>query len=440
MSSSAKSALLVLLMACADPALAAQAAADMPTAPARHPAEIIYEQAVAAATSADWPAYLDATGRALVLAPGQPALQRRHAEALAQLGRDDEAMTMLRSLAGWGVEVKFADFELLAPLRDRADWPQLLAAAEAALTPQGAPAHSFTMPAADLIPEGICHDPVDDVFYVSSVAQRKILRVTRDGTASDFIAPGAHGYLAGLGVAVDAPRRRLWAVSTAQADDGLFDAATVATSAVHVFDLSTGDLLWRHVTAQHDSLGFNDVCVLPDGGAAVAVSDRGQVLRFGPDGGAPAALTPPGSVPGANGLCVGPRGDCLYVSAYLLGVMRVDLGDGAVSAAAVPGANFTTSGVDGLYLLPGGDGLIAVQNFLGLDRVARFRLRADGLIDDCRVLTARQEMFVDPTTGAIAADGFHFIADSYVSPFYGRKDKAVLTGFGRTRVMRVGLE
>ncbi|MBK9472315.1 MAG: hypothetical protein IPO18_08525 [bacterium] len=76
--------------------------------------------------------------------------------------------------------------------------------------------------------------------------------MARDGTASDFITPGAHGYLAGLGVAVDAQRRRLWAVSTAQADDGLFDAATVATSAVHVFDLDTGSLLWRHVTAQRD--------------------------------------------------------------------------------------------------------------------------------------------------------------------------------------------
>ena len=162
------------------------------------------------------------------------------------------------------------------------------------------------MPVADLVPEGICHDPVDDVFYVSSVAQRKILRVARDGTASDFITPGAHGYLAGLGVAVDAQRRRLWAVSTAQADDGLFHAATVATSAVHVFDLDTGSLLWRHVTAQRDSLGFNDVCVLPDGGGAVAVTDRGQVLRFGPDGGAPVAMTAPGAMPGS-----GPDPACL---------------------------------------------------------------------------------------------------------------------------------
>jgi hypothetical protein len=46
-------------------------------------------------------------------------------------------------------------------------------------------------------------------------------------------------------------------------------------------------------------------------------------------------------------------------------------------------------------------------------------------------------LFVDPTTGAPARDGFHFIANSYVTPFSERKDKAVMTGFGASSVMRV---
>jgi len=160
------------------------------------------------------------------------------------------------------------------------------------------------------------------------------------------------------------------------------------------------------------------------------------VLRFAAAG-APAALTAPGSVPGANGLCVGPGGDGLYVSAYVLGVVRVDLVTGAVTAAAMPGADFTTVGVDGLYLLPGGAELVAVQNYNGLDRVACFALGEDGLIADCRVLAARLPGFVDPTTGAVAPDGFHFIADSHVSPFYGRPDKTSRTGFGTSSVLRV---
>ncbi len=400
-----------------------------------HPLEVAYGQAVAAAEAGDWAGYLQACERGLDLAPGQPAMQRRRAEALAQLGRGDEAMAALRALAAWGVAADLGGSALLEPLRARADWPVLLAETATDLAPRGAPRTTYTTAEADLIPEGLAWDPVDDAFYLSSVAARKIVRVDRDGTARDFIAPGAHGYLAGLGLAVDAERRRLWAVSTAQPDDGLFEAAINHVSAVHVFDLRSGALLWRHVTAAADSLGFNDVCVLPDGGAAVSVSDRGQVLRFGPDGGAPVALTAPGSAPGANGLCVGPGGDRLYVSAYVLGLVRVDLRGGGVTHAAMPGADFTTVGVDGLYLLPGGGELIAVQNYNGLDRVACFRLDDDGLVTGCRVLAARLPAFVDPTTGAAAADGFHFIADSRVSPFYQRPDKAVRTGFGTSSVL-----
>ncbi|MBK8164582.1 MAG: hypothetical protein IPK64_01320 [bacterium] len=415
--------------------LGSAVAASAQVAP--HPVEVAWGQAMAAAEAADWPAYLQACERGLELAPGQPALQRRRAEALAQLGRGDEAMADLRALADWGVAADLAGSALLEPLRGRADWPQLIAATTAALAPRGSASSTFTTPEADLVPEGVAWDPVDDVFYLGIVAQRKIMRIGRDGVATDFIAPGAHGYLAGLGLAVDAKARRLWAVSTAQVDDGLFDAATYGTSVVHVFDLDSGALQWRHVTAQADSLGFNDICLLPDGGAAVSVTDRGQVLRFGPDGGAPTALTPPGSVPGANGLCVGPGGDCLYVSAYVLGLQRVDLVTGAVTAATMPGADFTTVGVDGLYLLPGARELIAVQNYNGLDRVACFALGEGGRLEGCRVLVARLPRFVDPTTGAVAPDGFHFIADSHVATFYQRPDKAVRTGFGTSSVLRV---
>jgi sugar lactone lactonase YvrE len=403
--------------------------------PVRHPVEALYEEAVAAAGRSDWPAYLSAVERAQVAAPGHPALERRRAEALAQLGRLDEAVAVLRGLAGWGVKFKLEDNELLAPLRSRGDWAEIASLAAASLTPAGATTMTFAVPRDDLIPEGIAWDPKRDVFYVGSVAQRKIVRVDRAGEAVDLIVGGQYGYLAGLGLAVDAARDRLWAVSMAPADDPAFDAATVGRSAVHVFDLSTGALVWSWTSRAADAFGFNDVCVLPDGGAVVSASDRGLLLRFGAGGGAPAAVTAPGAVPAANGLCLAPDGKHLYVSAWGLGIMRVGLEDGAVEPASVPGAGFTSVGVDGLYCVDGG--LLAVQNYGGLDRVARFTLRDDGLIDGCRVLVSRQPLFVDPTTGAPARDGFHFIANSYVTPFSERKDKAVMTGFGTSSVMRV---
>lgn len=399
--------------------------------PVRHPAEVLYEEAVAAAGRSDWPAYLSAVERALVAAPGHPALERRRAEALVQLGRLDEAARVLRGLAGWGVRFKLEDNELLAPLRERVDWVEIVSAAAASLAPSGAMTPTFTVPRDDLIPEGIAWDPRRDVFYMGSVAQRNIVRVDRAGACADVIASDEYGYMEGLGLAVDATRDRLWAVSVAAAEDSL----RAGQSAVHVFDLATGALAWSWTSRAEDAFGFNDVCVLPDGGAVVSASDRGLVLRFSVDGGAPVALTAPGAVPAANGLCVAPDGAHLYVSAWGLGIMRVGLADGVVEPACVAGAGFTTVGVDGLYLVDGA--LVAVQNYGGLDRVARFALRADGLIDGCTVLVSRQPSFVDPTTGAPAKDGFHFIANSYVTPFFERGDKAVRTGFGRSSVMRV---
>ena len=409
-----------------------------PPAPV-HPVEVHYQAAVAAAGRADWPAYLAAIDSARALAPGQPVLERRRAEALAQLGRGDEAQAVLLGLAGWGVGLKLDDNPLLAPLRARADWPAVGEAMAAALRPRGLAVETFAVPVDDLVPEGLAWDPVTDTFYLGSVAQRRIVRVTRAGLATTVCGPAEHGYLAGLGLAVDAQRRRLWAVSTAPAQDARFTAAESGTSAVHVFDLDSGGLLWSAVSPAADGYGLNDVCVLPDGAAALSASDAGLVVRceFGGAGvGAP--LCARGAVPGANGLCVGPDGRTLYVSAYGLGIMRVDPGTGAVTPATVPGAAFTTMAVDGLYAVPGG--LVAVQNFLGLDRVARFSLRADGLLDGCRVLAARRPEFAEPTTGAVAGDGFHFIADSRVTAFFERDERAPLTGFGRAHVERVGLD
>ena len=403
--------------------------------PVRHPAEVLYEEAVAAAGRADWPAYLSALERALLAAPGHPALERRRAEALAQLGRADEAIAGLRGLAGWGVRFKLEDNELLAPLRTHTGWEGVVGAAAAARAPLGAMSPSFTVARDNYIPEGIAWDPKRDVFYVGSVARHMIVRVDRAGVTADFIATDEYGFLAGLGLAVDAARDRLWAVSTVPADDPGFATGTAGRSAIHVFDLATGGLVWSWTSRADDLPGFNDVCVLPDGGAAVSASDRGQVVRFAADGGDPVALTAPGAVPAANGLCVAPDGAHLYVSAWGLGIMRVDLAGGGVETACVPGAAFTTVGVDGLYCV--GGALVAVQNYGGLDRVARFTLRGDGLIEACATLVARQAMFDDPTTGAPARDGFHFIANSHVTPFLERKDKAVVTGFGRSSVMRV---
>jgi sugar lactone lactonase YvrE len=233
---------------------------------------------------------------------------------------------------------------------------------------------------------------------------------------------------------VDAVRRRLIAVSDAPLDSALFAQEEWGRSALHVFDLRSGKLLWHYMSEPEAGLSLNDVEVLPDGRPVVSAAGAGLLLRFPVDGGVPDTLGAPGSVPGANGLCLAADGRSLYVSAYVTGILRMEIATGAVRAATRSDA-FTTVGVDGLYRHDGR--LLAIQNYGGLDRVAVFGLDDDGTIATCDVRVARQPSFVDPTTGAVRDGHFYFIADSHVSPFLSRAPGAAPPE--RTTVCRIPL-
>jgi sugar lactone lactonase YvrE len=395
----------------------------------------LYQRGVAAAQAEDWGAYLAAMDSASALAPAQPALLRHRAQALAQLKRPEEAIALLAQFLDLRVVSDLESYADLASLQTHPKWPELLAKAAANREPSGSMQHAFEIAVDDLIPEGIAYDATSDRFYVSSVAQRTIVRVDRSGRAEPLFAAGEHGYLSGLGLAIDAQRRRLWAVSDAPLDAGLFTQELAGRSAVHVFDLESGALVHRHEFPASDGHSLNDIAILPGGDAVASGAASGAILHLPADGGPAQVLLPAGSLPGANGLCIGGDGKTLYVSQYTIGIRRVELSTLAVSPATSR-TNFTTCGVDGLYWYE--DSLVAVQNYMGLDRVVRFRFE-QGEIGCVEVLVGRQPIFVDPTTGCVIGDEFFFIANSKVEPFLRRPDPAARGGFGRASICRVKL-
>jgi hypothetical protein len=76
-----------------------------------------------------------------------------------------------------------------------------------------------------------------------------------------------------------------------------------------------------------------------------------------------------------------------------------------------------TAGCDGLYWHTGG--LVGIQNVTNPGRVIRIVLADQGTrISGITVLQSRHHPeFVEPTTGAIAADTLYVIANSYVGHF-----------------------
>jgi len=265
---------------------------------------------------------------------------------------------------------------------------------------------AFELDDTALVPEGIAYDPPTKSFFLGGVAGHRIVRIDESHDVAEFAGPAA-GLDAVLGLAVDAPRRRLYAVTTSAISE---PRVKPARNAVVAFDLLT-----RRVVKRFDVRGaaqLNDVAVAPGGRVYATDSGAGAVYEL-PAQGEPRALVPPGALPGANGIAASPDGRRLYV-AHSAGIAMVDAASGAVKRMT-NASRENVAAIDGLYQWQGM--LVGVQNVTNPGRVIAIALARDGeSIASVRTLLSHHERGLDePTTGAIGPDGFYLLAATGVA-------------------------
>ena len=273
---------------------------------------------------------------------------------------------------------------------------------------------AFVIPERDLIPEGIAWDPGTNDFYVSSIHLRKIVKVTIDGKASDFLAPARDGIFGVLGLKVDPVRRMLWAASSVTPETAT-PGGQEGQSAIHAYDLSTGALSTRIAVgdARRPSL-LNDLVLLDDGSALITDTDRGALMRvrFGSD--SIETWIPPDTFTFPNGIAR-TEGEPFAWVADFDGISRVDLRSRTVTHLDTPRGE-TLAGIDGLVSHRGD--LIAIQNGVGRPRVIRIRLDPDrSRITGIDILEAGNPQLDEPTTGVIANGAFYFLANPQLRAF-----------------------
>jgi len=269
---------------------------------------------------------------------------------------------------------------------------------------------AFTIPDRTLIPEGITYDETSRSFFVSSQYQRKIVRIDASGTVSDFITRGQDGIWMVFGIAVDAPRRRLWAVSTAEPEMSGFAPADEGRAGLFAFDLATAKLLKKIVVNRGERANyFDDLTVARDGRVFVS-SGEGAILTLAPDAEQLSVLVAPGTIQGPNGLALSPDNTRLYVSDYAGAIVLIDPRSGSTRRITPP-ADATIYGIDGLAWADGS--LIGVENGVEPARVVRLTLSADGTrIDRVTILAMNHPKFAEPTIGVVAGQHYYFIANS----------------------------
>lgn len=274
---------------------------------------------------------------------------------------------------------------------------------------------AFQLDDRGVIPEGIAHDPHSRRFYVGSIAQKRIVQVEADGTVSEFAGPAAKLDEV-LGLALDAPRRVLYAVSTsALTAKGEKDRR----NAVVAFDVDSRKLLQRYDVAGAQQL--NDVAIAPGGRVFASDSGSGAIYEIAVKGPGPSReLVPAGRIRGTNGLAVSPDGKRIHV-AQSTGLAVVDVASGEVKRVANE-TRENIAAIDGLYEWQGQ--LIGVQNVTNPGRVILVTLSRDGAtVTAVKTLLSHHHSALDePTTGAVGRDSFYLLAATAVTR-YNREGK-----------------
>lgn len=388
--------------------------ATLVTAQEPSPAAIraAYADGLAAYKARDYATYLSKMAEVTALRPTHPIFLNRLAGAYALTGKIAEAAATLQRLVALSLSHDVQSDPDFAAVKDDPRITSVAAALRAVANKRiGEAEIAFTIPDRTIIPEGIAYDGTSRSFFVSSQYQRKIVRIDDSGALSDFITQGQDGIWMVFGIAVDAPRRRLWAVSTAEPEMRGFAPADEGRAGLFAFDLATGKLLKKIVvdpTARANY--FDDLTVARDGRVFVSNGGAGSILTLAPDAEQLSVLVAPGTIQGPNGLALSPDNTRLYASDYAGAIVLIDPRSGSTRRVTPP-ADATIYGIDGLTWADGS--LIGVENGVEPARVVRLVLSADGTrIDRVTILEMNHPKFAEPTIGVVAGQDYYFIANS----------------------------
>ncbi|HUR93210.1 MAG TPA: hypothetical protein VMY76_01410 [Gemmatimonadales bacterium] len=370
-----------------------------------------YQQAVQAYTAHDIPSFLRYAIEAERLRPAHGGVVYTLASAYTLAGDSSAALRTLRRYAQLGYTADLAADSDFVSLRTSPAYDELRGALAQNAAPLARGRPAFTLPARDLLTEGIAHDPSSGAFFVSSVHQRKIVRVDRRGRVSAFSSLVDAGLPAPFGLRVDPSRGALWATFAAVPQMVGYDSAGAAPSGLVRFELSTGAITGRFlVPTDGKPHALGDLTVSRTGDV-YATDSRGPVvyrLRAGTDSLERFVESP--LLLSAQGLALDADERSLYVADYSRGLLRVDVATRQVRLVDVDDG-ILTLGIDGLYMAD--RDLVAIQNGVTPHRVVRLSLDARGdRVVRAEVLERARPDYAEPTLGVVVGRELFYIANS----------------------------
>jgi hypothetical protein len=392
----------------------------------------LQEEAHAARVSGDNRAHLDTVLKIVKLLNNAPDAVEAAAQAYAEVGDNEHALAALREFADLGQVDKAllrGDDKKFAAIKEQPQYQTILKRFAENEQPISRAEQAFVLSDPGLLAEDIDYDPPSQSFLITSVLEKKIIRVTASGRMSDFASSPSHWPM--LAIKVDADHKLVWATEVAM--DG-FTAAPKSDwgrSAVVCFDLRTGGLRYRLEGPPRSALG--DMALTREGIPIVSDGTGGGVYRVLKkrleridDG---AFISPQTST-------MYPDGKRVFVPDYARGIGILDPARRQVKW--LNQGEHAINGIDGLYFDHGF--LIATQNGTLPERVIRFQLDSTlSRILAEEIIERSAPTLGDPTHGVVVGDDFYYIANSGWSNVDDHGDLKPGTKLTSARIMRYGI-
>lgn len=370
-----------------------------------------YEKlAVKAYQAKDFPSFLENLKLADALQPNHPRITYNIAIAYILNSKTSEAIAALNKLAAMKLYYPIEKDDDFAPLKDNPDFQAVLKKIDANNLPAGNAQTALTVKEKGLVPESIAYDPAARNFYISSVAQRKILRVNERGESSIF-ADQTAGLWSVLGMKIDSKRQFLWVTTSAFSETPNLKVEEKGSSAILKFELKSGKFIKKYLLPNQPKPHALGDLIIASNGDVYATDSLTAAIYIIPKNKDEIELFLENELfASPQGLDFTPDGKYLLMADYSRGIFKIDLQTRQVTRlTAAP--DLTLLGIDGLYFYK--NSLIATQNGVNPQRVVRIFLSKDlQRAERLEVLAANNPAFDDITLGLINADQFYFIANS----------------------------
>lgn len=273
----------------------------------------------------------------------------------------------------------------------------------------------------NLIPEGIAIHPDNGTIYISSIAQKKIIKVLPDGTSDNFIHEGQDGFLEGLGMKVDTKRSFLWALSNMRNGNKF-------TSQIHAFDLASGKTMHQFQITDTIPRLFNDLVIDKSGLLLITDTHQSSVYKYDPAlNNLEVFVNDTSKFKWPNGIEFLDENN-LALATYGKGIVRINVQSKEINAFTGYQDHSIAFGLDGLVVK--GIHLYGVYNagrggYLS-NAVIKYTLdeKRQQIISET-VIDQGNTAFADPTTAAKFGNKLYVIANSHLDQFNANKETVV---------------